>query len=318
MVVQGRLEWITSQLMKGRAARLGVTTNGTRTNIHVVLQPATGTPVDNRVAIGALNSFLQHLPELVAVDHGHQKSNGTSYISIKGRVRCSPAAANNPELEMAPLQQDPSSSGNERMEDMTVEEVKENDKVSEHDDDLKDNAANDTCNAAHPPRNNPTMAVATAEGAAPSAAKDPPTRGDNRTGDEDAGKNEELEPEVQVDEQGSDCLNNAQPTATETENNPAVAEGSGSSHEESSSSMGGEVDSNQQRLQAATATADALADQIVLLHETIAEKETSFPPQRLEVGRLRREMEELQQRHEAVMAEVMHWEEAVAEEAHGG
>jgi len=56
-------------------------------NIHIVLQPVTAARVDNRMAVGALSSILMHIPEYIAVDHRHQKSEGTSTVSITAKLR---------------------------------------------------------------------------------------------------------------------------------------------------------------------------------------------------------------------------------------
>jgi len=87
MVVAGRLSWLFDQLQAGRAARISFNTSTSGISLHFSLLPAGQVACDNTLGLGLVFSVMQSLDGYVAVDHGHQRSCGSSHVSLKLRPR---------------------------------------------------------------------------------------------------------------------------------------------------------------------------------------------------------------------------------------
>ena len=85
MVVSTRLSWVSSQLTSGRAARISLNSGVARSSLHIVLQPAGTAKVDNSLVLGFMSVLLDGVRGSCVVDHGHQKSDGTTHVSISFR-----------------------------------------------------------------------------------------------------------------------------------------------------------------------------------------------------------------------------------------
>jgi len=66
------------------------------------------------------------------------------------------------------------------------------------------------------------------------------------------------------------------------------------------------------RLEKVTAEAAAARTAVLRIDQTILELQQAFPPARLEVARLKRQLEQLHQNHDELMAEVVELEEHTA------
>jgi len=88
-VIAGRLSWLFAELQLGRSARISVNTTAEAITVNYKLAPANPeSSSDNSLAMLMTLNLMQSLNHFVAVDHGHQKSNGYSQVSIKLRPRC--------------------------------------------------------------------------------------------------------------------------------------------------------------------------------------------------------------------------------------
>ena len=82
MVVISRLQFVASQLMLGRNARISCNSYPNKSIVHITLAPISETMAFNQVAACLINSIMMSLHLVTAVDRGHSHSDGSARITI--------------------------------------------------------------------------------------------------------------------------------------------------------------------------------------------------------------------------------------------
>lgn len=82
MVTAARLSWACNQMVMGRQASIRLNTHPDKVVLHVCLLPKFDVQMRNVMAIHLLEQAVEHLPSVLSVDHGHQKSNGICRFTV--------------------------------------------------------------------------------------------------------------------------------------------------------------------------------------------------------------------------------------------
>ena len=83
MVIRNRLAWIEHRFALGHPVRLTVLTYADHVQLNFTIHPVQAVPVDNSLALAAFTSVISNIDQFVANDHGHQKSDGRTVVTVR-------------------------------------------------------------------------------------------------------------------------------------------------------------------------------------------------------------------------------------------
>ena len=296
MVITSRLMWLRQQVLAGLHVRLsmGPALDPSKCKIKMVVeQQRAMAPAASAMLLEVIDALMERSLTHVCVDRGHRHSSGSAVVAIWMQPPNSHSTA-----------EEPGSTGVETAPTGTAAD-----------------AATGTAAALAPgePRNDEHEEHG-AEAVAELAAEIKKPEETEGTGIEQHDGNEQ-------EQEKQDADGDAEPLAAEpmepeaTEEQLADGEDGRSGTDEheggDSGSSNSSSDSNEHwtaaqeaQLQEATTAADTIADQIIMLQETIEQLQGTFPPARLQIAQLQRELMELHDRHTCMMQEVVDLEEA--------